>query len=130
VLPAPAGGDAGVQHHQIDASERIESGARERFDIAVAGDVAMDGDASLTGGLHGGRCGSEAVGVDVGHHHVGALARESERTRPPDPVGAAGDHRDLLVKLHLHSSTRESAASRLDPTPADGETAGARVLTG
>src|SRR5215470_4125370 len=37
--------------------------------------------------------------VDVGHHHLGALARESEAERTPDPARAARDHRGLALEI-------------------------------
>src|SRR5215470_14099016 len=37
--------------------------------------------------------------VDVGHHHVGALAREGEAERAPDPARAARDHRSLALEI-------------------------------
>ena len=43
-----------------------------------------------------------AVGIDVGHDHLGASLREHDARRPSLPARSAGHDRHSILQLHVH----------------------------
>ena len=84
VQPAPVGDDA--------VDRRVDGGG--------VGDVEGLGHGDAAGSLDVRRHPSRAVGVDVGHRHPRALARERQRDGAADAARASRDERRAVLQLH------------------------------
>ncbi len=85
-------GGAGVGHQNVEAAimghRAVEGGAQR----GCVGDVAADADGVVAGGL-GDRGG--LLGVEIHHHHMGAVGGEQFGRRRANGAGAAGDQGHL-----------------------------------
>src|SRR5262245_65936602 len=86
------------------------------------GDVEAEAPGSTAGGGDG-RCrGSTGFGIDVEHHHFGALIAVALRDRPADARPGAGDGGDASLKQPSHGMSPllvpRPITTRLSPAPA------------
>jgi hypothetical protein len=88
--------DAGVGAEQVDASVRGEGGLDQMGDVGFFAHVGRD-----WCGADGCGLGFSGVLAQVGEHHLGALAGEAGAEFEADAAGAAGDHRDLPMYIHV-----------------------------
>ena len=90
---------AGRIEQKIDAAEAVDGEVHHVVDGGALGDVDSERQrlaadlVDLLGGLF------DAFFVDVGAHHIGALAGENQRGRPSDAAGGAGDDDGLAVEI-------------------------------
>ena len=92
--------DAGIAHHDVDATQRRDGVAHQFFDLVFAGYVGLPGvcDATVVADGFGSRVG--AIDIEVRDADLRALPGERQRDLPADAATRAGYDGHLVGQLH------------------------------
>ena len=105
--------EAGVVHDDVEPAPRVDRERNECVADCGVADVAAVRDRFATRGHDLGDhirgrilVGGAAVGRDAGvvHDHPGAVRRQAQRVRTPDPAAGAGDDGDSLPRSTMPGS--------------------------
>ena len=109
--PSPA--DAGVVAHHVHGAEAVDGGRRQSAHRVGVGDIGDDAECFDSPLGDFGFRSTQRGFLDVGEHHVGALAGEAQRQRFADPRCCPGHYRDASGHgLHVCPPVPRLARSR------------------
>ncbi len=103
--------DAGIGDHDVDLAEGGDRLGDAGIDLRLVGDVDADADRALLAAKLGGG-GVGAFLIEVGDHHLRALAREERGDFLADAAGRTGDDGNLVLKTH-GSSPRDGRSAQI-----------------
>ena len=93
-------GDAGVVHHDVDAAEGVFGLADHPVNIVSVAHIGGHRQTFPAKGLHRDGGLFHCSRVDVRHGDMGPSLRKSQSYGPAHTSAGAGNHRDLVLKLH------------------------------